>query len=93
MRVLAKLDSGTVARYRSPMNAPPRQDKFRAYRERKKALGLRQIRKWVVDTRTPEFLAEARRQAALADQGDDARDAATMMEELTREAWHDGTWR
>ena len=75
------------------MNAPPRQDKFRAYRERKKALGLREIRRWVVDTRTPKFLAEAKRQALLADEGDDAREAAAMMERLTREVWNDGEWR
>lgn len=75
------------------MNAPPRQDKFRAYRERKKALGLREIRRWVVDTRTPEFLAEAQRQALLADDGDDAREAAAMMERLTLEVWNDGEWR
>lgn len=75
------------------MNAPPRQDKFRAYRDRKKAAGLREVRMWVVDTRKPEFLAEAKRQAALADQGQDVREVSDMMERLTREAWNDGTWR
>lgn len=75
------------------MNAPPRHDKFRAYRDRKKALGLRQVRRWVVDTRTPELLAEARRQALLADEGEDVREASAMMERLTREVWDDGTWR
>ena len=82
-----------MARYFPAMNAPPRQDKFRAYRERKKALGLREVRKWVVDTRTPEFLAEAKRQAELADQGKDVREAADMMERLAREVWDDGSWR
>lgn len=69
------------------MNAPPRQDKFRAYRARKKAAGLREIRMWVPDTRTPEFQAEARRQAALLDHSDDEREAAEMMVRLAQEVW------
>lgn len=73
------------------MNAPPPQSKFQAYRARKKAAGLREVRRWVVDTRTPEFLAEARRQGALADRGDDVREASAMMERLTEEAWQG--WR
>ena len=71
------------------MNAPPRQSKFQAYRARKKAAGLREVRRWVVDTRTPEFQAEAKRQAALADIGDDVRAASEMMDRLVREAWED----
>ena len=71
--------------------SPARQDKFRAYRARKKALGLREVRLWLPDTSTPEFRAEARRQAALLDHSEDEREAAAMMERLTAEAWQD--WR
>lgn len=37
------------------MNAPPRQDKFRAYRARKRASGLREFRMWAPDVRAPAF--------------------------------------
>lgn len=83
------MDSHKVARYRSIMNAPPPQDKFRAYRARKKALGLREIRLWIPETRTPAFKAEARRQAALLDHSDDEREASDMMERFAEEAWRD----
>ena len=70
---------------------PVRPDKFRAYRARKKAAGLREVRMWLPDTRTPEFRAEARRQAALLDHSEDEREAGAMMQRLTAEAWDD--WR
>lgn len=69
------------------MNAPPKQSKFQAYRARKKALGLREVRMWVPDTRSPEFIAEAKRQAALLYKGEDEREAAEMMVRLTQEVW------
>ena len=69
------------------MNAPPRQSKFQAYRARKRAAGLREIRMWVPDLRLPEVRAEARRQAALLDQTDDEREAAEMMVQFAQEAW------
>jgi hypothetical protein len=65
---------------------PPR-SKFAAYRARKKAAGLREIRMWVPDTRTPAFKAEARRQAALLDHSEDEREAAEMMVKFAAEAW------
>ena len=69
------------------MNAPPFQSKFKAYRARKKALGLREVRLWVPDTRAPGFAEEARRQAALLDHSEDEREASDMMVRLTQEAW------
>ena len=36
-------------------SSPARQDKFRRYRERKKAQGLREIRLWVPDVEAPGF--------------------------------------
>jgi hypothetical protein len=46
-----------VARYHGFMTdlSPKRHDKFRAFRARKKAAGLREIRMWVPDVRTKEF--------------------------------------
>lgn len=41
-------------------------DKVRAYRRRMRAKGMRLIQLWLLDTRTPEFAAEARRQSLLA---------------------------
>ena len=35
------------------------------YRDAMRAKGMRLVQKWVVDTRTPEFKAEARRQSLL----------------------------
>lgn len=70
---------------------PIRQDKYRTYRARKKAAGLREVRVWLPDTKSPEFIAEARRQALLADEGEDVRDASGQMERLTAEASRD--WR
>lgn len=69
------------------MNSPQRPDKFRAYRARKRAAGLREVRLWVPDTRSPEFRKEAARQAALLDHSEDEREAAAMMARFTAEAW------
>ena len=69
---------------------PPR-SKFAAYRARKKAAGLREVRMWVPDTRSPEFIAEAKRQAALLDHSEDEREAAEMMRRLAAEARRDWT--
>jgi Protein of unknown function (DUF3018) len=54
-----------VARYLVAMNdlSPKRTDKFRNYRARKKAAGLREVRIWVPDVRDPEFLAQLQRDA------------------------------
>ncbi len=68
------------------MNSPARHDKFRTYRARKKQAGLREVRLWIPDMRSPEFIAEAQRQAALLDQSDDERAAAAMMRRLGDES-------
>lgn len=65
---------------------PPR-SKFAAYRARKKAAGFRELRMWVPDTRTPEFKAEAKRQAALLDHSEEEREIAEMMVRFAAEAW------
>jgi hypothetical protein len=40
-------------------------DKHKRYRMNQKKKGMRLLRMWVPDTRTPEFRAEAKRQALL----------------------------
>ena len=62
---LGMVDHVAVARYLRNVNdlSPERPDKFRAYRARKKAAGLREIRLWVPDTRTKEFWEKSVRAA------------------------------
>jgi len=44
---------------------PKRHDKFRAYRARKKAQGLKQIRMWVPDVNAPGFKALLEREVEI----------------------------
>jgi hypothetical protein len=65
-------------------NAAPKKtssrDKVRAYRARMRAQGLRPVQIWIPDTRTPEFIAEARRQSLLI---------GTHPDEPEEQAWVD----
>jgi len=65
---------------------PPR-SKSSAYRARKKAAGFREMRRWVPDTRTPEFKAEAKRQAALLDHSEEEREISAFMVASAAQAW------
>ena len=67
--------------------SPVKPDKFRAYRARKRAQGLREVRLWLPDIHSPTFVAEAARQAALLDHTSDEREAATDMRSLAIESW------
>ena len=44
---------------------------MKAYRDRRRAEGLRLVQRWVPDTRSPEFLAEIRAQSLAAAASDD----------------------
>ncbi|MEO7411215.1 MAG: antitoxin MazE-like protein [Sphingomicrobium sp.] len=66
---------------------PSKHDKFRAYRSRKKASGLREVRIWLPDVRTAVFRNEAKRQAALLDRSTDEIEAAAAMRRLADESW------
>ena len=55
-------------------------DKFRRYRERLKAKGMRQIQLWVPDTTHPRFQEELRRQLALIEHTDEDRDTLDFIE-------------
>jgi Protein of unknown function (DUF3018) len=63
----AQIDRKTVARYHCFMTDldPKRQDKFRAYRARKKAAGLREVRFWVPDVHSKEFWEASVREAEI----------------------------
>ena len=67
--------------------SPTRLDKFRTYRARKKASGLREVRLWLPDVRSAAFRDEAKRQAALLDHSADEHRAAAMMRRLASDAW------
>lgn len=55
-------------------------DKHKRYRMNQKAKGRRLLRIWVPDTRTPEFQAEARRQALLLRGAPEEADALDFIE-------------
>jgi hypothetical protein len=53
---LAGVVNWAVARYLRRMNVQtPKPNKYKAYRERKKAAGLKQVRIWTLDTSVPGF--------------------------------------
>lgn len=54
--------------------------KFRQYRERLKARGMRRIQLWVPDTGRPGFQKELRRQLALVEGGSDDQDTLEFIE-------------
>ena len=66
-----------VARYLARMNEHVPPSKFRRYRERKRAAGLRELRMWVPDLRSPVW------QAALAGE------AASIAHEASRQPTDD----
>jgi hypothetical protein len=55
-------------------------ERHRAYRDRLKAKGLRQIVLWVPDTRRPGFTKEMRRQLALVEMDANDRDTLDFIE-------------
>jgi hypothetical protein len=67
--------------------SPPGYNKFRAYRARKKASGLREVRLWLPDVGSPAFMKDARRQAALLDHSEDELQASATMRQLSTESW------
>ena len=84
------LDEPRVARYLTCMaDLDPPQSKFAAYRARKKAAGLREVRMWVPDVNAPGFREEAARQAALLDHTEEEREISAFMESAAAEAWRD----
>lgn len=71
------------------MNAPDRPDKFRRYRERKKAQGLREVRLWVRDVNAPGFQDELEDQIARINTSEDEREVMIFCEAAAEEMWRD----
>jgi hypothetical protein len=58
---------------------PPR-SKFAAYRARKKAAGLREVRRWVWDVNSPAFIEQLRCEAEILKDAPEQRDATDFIE-------------
>ena len=67
--------------------SPARHDKFRRYRERKKAQGLREVRLWTLDVNAPGFRDAVERQAAAIRASEVDREITADMQLLTDEVW------
>ena len=80
---------GPVARYLIRVNdlSPKRQDKFRAYRARKKAAGLRELRMWVPDFRNPEIKAQLDIQIKRINASKDEQEILDWCEAAAAETW------
>lgn len=72
------------------MNSPPRHDKFRAYRERKKAAGLREVRMWVPDMRAEGFWKRSVTAAAILRAAPEEEETTAFFEALHAET--PGEW-
>jgi len=69
--------------------SPDKQDKFRRYRARKKAAGLREIRMWVPDINAPGFKERLDKQIAAINASEEDREIQAEMEEMTAEMWNE----
>ncbi len=58
-------------------------EKVAAHRAKMRAQGLRLVQRWVPDTRTPEFAAEARRQMERIAQSRHAKEDQDFVEAVT----------
>ena len=66
-----------MANRSNPAGGP---DKFQRYRASKKAAGMKLVRLWMPDPRTPGFAAEAERQARLLRGAQEEVDALDFIE-------------
>jgi Protein of unknown function (DUF3018) len=61
------------------------QDKFRAYRARKRAAGFKEIWRWVWDVNSPAFKAQAAREAEILNGVPEEEEATRFIEALQAE--------
>lgn len=57
-------------------------ERVRRYREKKKAQGLRLVQRWVIDTRSPEFLEQARRDSLAIAASEQDKDDQAFLESI-----------
>lgn len=67
---------------------PAHQNKFRRYRARKQARGLREIRMWVPDVNTPEFQQRLDRSIAAINASPDEAEVLAWCEAAADEVWN-----
>lgn len=67
------------------MNSPPHQNKFRAYRARKRDAGLREVRMWVPDMRASGFWERSVKAAAILDSVPEEADTTAFFDALNEE--------
>lgn len=70
-------------------SSPAGQDKFRRYRARKKAQGLREVRMWVPDVDAPGFQERLDRAVAAINASPDEVEAMKWCEAAATEVWND----
>ena len=68
--------------------SPDKQDKFRRYRARKKAAGLREIRMWVPDINAPGFKEKLAKQIAAINVSKEDREIFEDMQRMSDELWN-----
>lgn len=66
--------------------SPGRADKFRTYRARKKAAGLRELRLWVPDVQAPGFWERSARAAAVLRNAPEEEETMLFIEALQAES-------
>lgn len=67
--------------------SPARHDKFRTYRERKKAKGLREVRMWVIDVNAPGFQERLDTHIAAINASAEDREIFEEMQQAAAELW------
>ena len=68
--------------------SPEQQDKFRRYRARKKAQGLREVRLWALNTNAPGFQEEIDRACRAINASEDSRELQRDLDEMAAEVWN-----
>lgn len=75
-----------VARYLLRMNVhTPKPNKYKAYRERKKAAGLKQVRLWTLDTSVPGFQERLEADIARINASESERKTIAFIEAMMAE--------
>lgn len=86
--MFARFAPWPVARYRVVMNVhAPKPDKYKAYRERKKAAGLKQVRIWALDKSAPGFLEDIQASFERTRGSREERDLRAFLDSAIEDTW------